>query len=230
MPGRDAEPFVGDRRVAGADRVDRDELDAARLELAERDLDRIAVVVLGAAEQHEIARVLPIRLAELPERAADGVEAARGHVDRAEAAVGGIVRRAELARPPAGQRLALVAAGEEGELARIAPTDAAEPFGRGRERLLPFDLAELGGAALADPLQGLGQAGGCVVLHDPGRALGAEHAAVDRVVAVALDVADLAVPEMHLDAAAAGAHVAGRGLDLVGDRRRRVDASSASQR
>ena len=32
--GRDAEPFVGDRRIAGAHRIDRDELGAARLELA----------------------------------------------------------------------------------------------------------------------------------------------------------------------------------------------------
>src|SRR3569833_2658669 len=51
--------------------------------------------------------------------------------------------------------------------------------------------------------------------HDAGGTLGADHAAVDRVVAVAVDVTDAAVLEMHPDAAPAGAHVAGGGLDLV---------------
>src|SRR3546814_12785748 len=72
-------------------------------------------MVLGDPEQHEIAGVVPVGLTELPERAADAVEAGGRHVHRAEAAVGSEVRRAELRRPPAGQRLALVAAGEERE-------------------------------------------------------------------------------------------------------------------
>ena len=113
----DADPFVGDRAIAGADRIDGDELDAFRLQLAERDLDRVGGVILGHAEQHEIAGVLPVGLAELPERAAEGVEPGRRHVDRAEAAMRGEVLRAVLLGEPAGQRLALVAAGEEGELA-----------------------------------------------------------------------------------------------------------------
>ena len=120
--GRDADPFVGDRGIAGAHRIDRDELGAvvggAVLQLAQADLDRVAAVVLGDAEHQEIARALPVRLAEFPERAADGVEPGGRHVDRAEAAMRRVVRRAELRRPPAGQRLALVAAGEEGELLR----------------------------------------------------------------------------------------------------------------
>ena len=70
----DADPFVGDRRVAGPDRIDRHELGgAARLELAEADLDRIGIVVLGYAEHQEVLGVLPVRLAELPERAADRI-------------------------------------------------------------------------------------------------------------------------------------------------------------
>jgi hypothetical protein len=221
--GGDGEPLVGDRRIAGAHRVDRDELDAFALEQAQPDLERVGIVVLGAAEQHEVAGVLPVGLAELPERAADRVDAAGRHVDRAEAAVGGVVGRAELRGPPAGQRLALIAAGEERELAGIVVADRREPLGRGRERLVPLDLAELASAALADPQQRLGEARGRVVLHDSGRALGAQHAMVDRVVAVALDVADAAVLQVHFDAAAAGAHVAGRGLDLVGDRRRQIE-------
>src|SRR5690606_23607968 len=62
-----------------------------------------------------------------------------------------------------------------------------------------------------------------IVLHDPRGALGAEHALVHRVVAVSFDVADAAVLQAHVDAAAAGAHVAGGLLDLVRDLRRRVD-------
>src|SRR5437763_16196830 len=54
--------------------------------------------------------------------------------------------------------------------------------------------------------------------HDAGRALAADYPPIDRVVAVAVDVADPAVLQMHPDAAAAGAHVTGGGLDLVGGR------------
>src|ERR1700730_14198270 len=56
------------------------------------------------------------------------------------------------------------------------------------------------------------------MLHDAGGPLAAQHALVHGMVAIALDVADLAVLEEHADAAAAGAHVAGGGLDLVGGR------------
>src|SRR5436189_6321875 len=106
--------------MAGADRIDGDELDAFLLELAELDLERIGGVILRHAEQHEVPGVLPVRLAELPERTAERIEPGRRHVDRAEAAVGGEVLRAVLLGEPAGQRLALVAAGEKSELARVA--------------------------------------------------------------------------------------------------------------
>src|SRR5690606_21956951 len=101
----------------------------ARPELGEADLDGVRVVVFGYAEHQEVLGSLPVRLAELPERAADRVEPARRHVDRAEAAVRGVVGRAELRRPPAGQRLALVAPGEEREFARIGLANAREPLG-----------------------------------------------------------------------------------------------------
>ena len=220
----DADPFVGDRRIAGAHRIDRDELCVAGgLQLAEADLERVGIVVLGDAEHQQIARVLPVRLAEFPERATDRVEAGGGHVDGAEAAMGGIVGRAELARPIAGQGLALVAAGEEGEAARVGLANSAQPFRRRRQRLVPLDLGKLAAAARADPLERLAQPCRRIVVHDAGRTLGTQDAAVDRVVAVAFDVADGAVAQVHLDAAAAGAHVAGRVLDVVADRRRGVD-------
>jgi len=57
------------------------------------------------------------------------------------------------------------------------------------------------------------------MLHDSGGTLGAEDALIHWVVAVALDIADCAILEMDIDAATAGAHVAGRFLDFVGDGR-----------
>jgi hypothetical protein len=116
---RNAQPFVCDGGISGGDRVDRHHLGAAFFQLAEADLDRVAVVVLGDAEEHEIFGVLPVGLTEFPERAADRIKPARRHIDRTEAAVRGVVWGAELLRPPAGQGLALVAPGEEGKLARV---------------------------------------------------------------------------------------------------------------
>ena len=178
------------------------------------------VVVLGDAENHEELGALPVRRAELPERAAQRVDPRGRHVHRAEPAMGGIVGRAVLLRPPRGQRLRLVAPGEEGELPRILTADGLEPRDRQLQRLVPLDLRELARAARAGALQGLPQPCRRVVLHDPGRALGAEHAPVHRMVAVALDVADLLPAfrigaQVHVDAAAAGAHVAGGAPHLV---------------
>ncbi len=214
--GPDADPFVGDRAITGADRIDGDDLDAFFLELAERDLDRVGGVILGNAKQHEILGVLPVRLAELPERAAEGVEPGRRHVDRAEAAVSGEVDGAVCLRKPAGQRLALVAAGKEGELLRIARSRLLEPARRGFQRLVPGNFREFAGAARANPFQRRAQPRRRTVRHDAGRALAADHAAVDRMIAIAVDVADAAVLQVHADAAAARAHIAGGGLDLVG--------------
>ena len=125
--GADADPFVGDRAVAGAYRIDRDDLGAARLQFAQADLDRVGVVVFGHAPEHQIAGVFPVGFAEFPETAADAVQPARGHVHRAETALRGVVHGAELLRPPAGERLRLVAAGEEGEFVGVALADRLQP-------------------------------------------------------------------------------------------------------
>ena len=53
------------------------------------------------------------------------------------------------------------------------------------------------------------------MLHDPRRALGAEHALIDGMVPIAFDVADLTILQVDFDAASAGTHVAGGRLDLV---------------
>src|SRR3546814_3013310 len=86
----------------------------------------------------------------------------------------------------------------------------------------------LAAAPFADAQQGLAEPGRRVVLHDAGRALGTEHALVHRMVGIALQIADLAVLEVDVDAAAAGAHVAGGLLDLVGNFRAGVDVLASS--
>jgi hypothetical protein len=48
----------------------------ARLETAQADLDGVRVVVLGHAEEEEQLGALPVGRAELPEGAAQGVDAA----------------------------------------------------------------------------------------------------------------------------------------------------------
>ena len=180
-------------------------------------------MILGDAEHQKIFGTFPVGLAEFPERAADGIQPGGRHVDRTEPAMGGVVGGAELARPPAGQRLTLVAPGEEGELFRIVGADFGQPVGDDAKRLVPLDFLELARPALADPAQRLGEARRRIMLHDPGRTLATQHALVDRVVGVAFDIADLAVAQMDLDAAAAGAHVAGRRFGFVGDLRRQID-------
>src|SRR3546814_6090881 len=100
---------------------------------------------------------LPVGLAELPERTTQRVQPAGGHVDRAEAAVRGVVDGAELLRPPAGQRLRLVAAGEERELVRVALADRRQPVGGDLQGFFPLDLAELALAAFAHAQQRLFQ-------------------------------------------------------------------------
>ena len=216
----DRDPLVGDRRVAGAHRVDRDEATARALELAQRDLHRVAVVVLGGADHHEQPGVVEVGAAELPERAADRVDHPGSHVHRAEAAVRRVVGRAELTREQAGERLHLVAAGEQRELLRVGGSDLLQALGQHLEREVPADRLELAGAAFAALLaqQRLGESRRRDLLHDPRGALRADHALVDRVGGVAVDVAHLravlALPKVHADAAAARAHVAGGALDL----------------
>ena len=144
--------------------------------------------------------------------------------------MGGEVGRAELACPPACQRLRLVAPGEEGELLRIAPADRRKPLGGDGERFLPLDFTEFARAARPDPQQRLLQPRRAVMLHDSGTALAADHAAVHRVVLIAVDVAHLAVLDMDVDAATAGAHVAGGLGDAVAHAWRGVDAVALVRR
>ena len=209
----DRHPLVGHGRIAGTHRIHRDEAAALALELGDGDLQGVGVVVLGRAQHDEQLGPLQVGTAELPEGAADGVDHARRHVHRAEAAVGGVVGRAELAREQAGEGLHLVAPGEQGELLRVGGADLGQALGQQGESLLPADGLEFSAAALRARLaqQGACEARRRILLHDAAGALGADHALVQRMLGIAVDVADLAVHQVHADAAAAGAHVA-RGL------------------
>src|SRR5439155_19555239 len=103
------------------------------------------------------------------------------------------------------------------ELRGIRRANVPEPLGDNVERLVPLDLDEVGGAALASrfALQRLPELRRRILFHDPGGSLGAEHALVDRVVEIALDEADLVVLDGDLDAAAARAHVARAEMRLL---------------
>ena len=95
-------PFVSNRAVSGAHRINRYELGAARFELVETDLDRVAAVIFCHTPQHKILRAIPVWRTEFPERIADGIQASRGHIHRAKATVCSPVGRAKLLRPKAG--------------------------------------------------------------------------------------------------------------------------------
>ena len=86
-PRCDPEPLVGDCRVAGSHGIDGQHLAPARLQPPRADLDRIAGMILGNAEENELLDVVPVRFAEFPERAARGVEARSCHVDGTEPAI-----------------------------------------------------------------------------------------------------------------------------------------------
>src|SRR5262249_41911330 len=129
----------------------------------------------------------------------------------------------ELRRPEAGQRLRLVAAGEQCELFRIIRADFREPVTRRGDRFVPFDLAKFTTAALADPHQRLAQFRRRLLVHDARGALAAEAAAVYRGRGFPPDMADGTVLELLFDPAPPGAHIESGVFALVRPRRGRLD-------
>ena len=61
------------------------------------------------------------------------------------------------------------------------------------------------------------------MLHYPGGTLAAQHAFIDRVIAVTFDIADRTILEVDFDSASTCAHVTGGGFDGVADRRVEID-------
>ena len=141
--GRDPHPFIRHRVIAGADRVHADDLGPTFLDLAQPDLDGVAVVVFGHAEDHHKLGQVPVRLSEFPESTAHGVDAGSGHVDRTKPAVGREIGGAIALRPKPGEALRLVAAGEEGELFGGGLADRFQPADGKLQRLVPGNLLEL---------------------------------------------------------------------------------------
>src|SRR3990172_4408712 len=105
-------------------------------------------MIFGGTDHHEQLGALEVGAAEFPERAADGVDHSGRHIDRAETAVRGVIRGAELARKEPGQRLHLVAAGEQREFFGICGAYPGEALLHDRECLVPGNCLELARAAL----------------------------------------------------------------------------------
>ena len=218
----DPDPVVSHSVVSRAHRVDADNARTTGLELADANFDGVAVVVLCDTEDHEHLGAVPVGLAKFPEGTAHGIDTSSGHIDRAEAAVCGIVGRAEGLRPERCEALRLVASCKEGELFGGVLAQRAQPAFGEAVGFVPADLFKLTGATWPDPFHRSTQARGRIMLHDARRAFGAEHTLVYRVIFVALDILYLAVLHMHVNPAAAGTHVASGFADLVGDMRRRA--------
>ena len=181
-------------------------------------------MILRNTEHQKQLGAFPVRSAELPKRSADRIDTRRRHVDRTEAAMCRVVRRAERLRPQTGQGLRLVAARKQSELARVSLANWREPRDGQFERLVPSDLLELTTAAWSDTFEGCAKPRRRIVLHDTRRAFGAQNASVHRMVAVAFDITNsIASPvgirrEVNVYAASASAHVT-RGLGYLFTRR-----------
>ncbi len=141
--GFDGYPLVGNGRVAGAHGVDGHKTPPIALELGQCRLHRVGVVVLGRAYHHEQLGAFQIRAAELPERAADGVDHPGGHIDRAKATVRGVVGRAKLPGKQTCQCLHLVTSGKQGKLLGVGGADLLQAIHHHRESCFPFDFHEL---------------------------------------------------------------------------------------
>ena len=166
--GLDGNPLIRNGRVAGAHRVDRDEPATVTLEFADGNLHRVAVMVFRRAHHHEELGAIQIWPTKFPKTATHRVDHARRHVDRAEAPMGRVVGRAELAGEQAGERLHLISPSEEGKLLGVSRADFAKALGEDLEDLVPRDRFKLARTALAAGLahQRLGEACGRDLLHD----------------------------------------------------------------
>ncbi len=175
------------------------------------------MVVLRSAHHHKKLGMFKIRAAEFPEASTNGVDHARGHVHRTKASVSRIVGCAELSGKEPCEGLHLVATGEERKLFGVGGTKMRKPIFQHAECLRPFDGFKGRVTAIApwDSPQGFRNSGGRLLLHDSRRPFGADHTLVERVFGVAVDVTNLAVTEVHPNATATCAHVAGGGLDVV---------------
>jgi len=212
---RNTNPFVCDRIVARAYRVHANDFSTALFQAAQAHFNRVGIVILSNAKNHEHFGAFPIGLTKFPKGTTHGVNARCGHIHRTKSAVCGIVWRAKLLRPKASKGLGLVASREEGQLFRVFVPDRLEPTRRHVQRLVPRNFFKLTRTPRAGAQQRRAQAGGRLVLHDASTALGTENTLIHRVVTVALDIGNLTIAHVNVNAAATGAHVAGGFANLV---------------
>ena len=172
-------------------------------------------MILGNAEQHKQLGQVPVGRAEFPEGTAKRVDTTGRHINRTETAMCREIRRAELLRPPASQRLRLIATGKKGQLFGIPFANRCQPVGGKLQGLFPTDRLKLTRTTRASTPHRTFQARWRIMLHNAGRSFGAKHPLIDRMITIPLDVANFAVAQMHIDAAATGAHVARRSFNFV---------------
>ena len=127
--------------------------------------------------------------------------------------MGRVIRGAELLGEEAGQRLHLVTPGKQRELLGVGSSNFAQPL-QYTKGFIPADFGENAvppfRARFAQ--QGLGEPRRRVLLHDAGSAFRADHAFVQGMIGIAIDVTHLTITQVYADAAATRAHVAGSGL------------------
>ena len=207
--GADRHPFVGDRREAGAHRVDRDEPPAVALELAIAIFSGLewwssaVPIITNSFARSRSGRRTPrtsrrscrsCRRPCSPSRSRRAPRSWACRNWRANRPVSACI----WSRP-------VNSANFFGSVARIFASRSARS-----RRPPPRRSARTRRPALAArlALERLRQARRRVLLHDPRRALGADHALVQRVVGVAVDVAHLGRPAGGRGCRSGRAHVA----------------------
>ena len=197
--GLELQVHVRPRRELRAARVDDHELDAAVERVHQVPGRRGVGVERVGAPDERAASVPQVRARHLPVQQPE-----RHHRGReAGARLGAEVGRAVLQREALDERAHLlgVAAVEDGRLGSALGLDALEVGGDLLERLVPRDRLELAGAARSGAPERRQQP--VLVVHVLARrgALGAQRAAVVRVLARALDLDDAAVAHREVETA-----------------------------
>ena len=164
----DWDPFIGNRGVTGTHRIDRNKAPATAFEFRNSNLHRIAVVIFGRAQHHKHFGTIQIRATKLPKTSADRVDHSGGHVDRAKATVGGVIRCSKLACKQTRERLHLVTSSKHRKFFRIGCANFAQTFGQNLIGFFPRNGLELRRTAVAPGFtqQRLRQARGRLLLHD----------------------------------------------------------------
>ncbi len=94
-------------------------------------------MVFGSSHHDEEFGVFKVGATKLPERATNGIDHTRRHIDRAKAAVRCVVGRTKLTGKKTCERLHLIAPGKKRKLLGVGPTKGFQPFTQKRKGLIP---------------------------------------------------------------------------------------------